>query len=180
MGRRNSSEKGQSTCQLSPGWSHHRSPHVPSLPCLGTDVSMFPLPCCAPEGGEPKCMGLPGLWVKGAGEPLGPWAQPLGTHPLPCRNERSSPRHPGYPGLSCMLGLVPKQRGCPGCSVGARALLGQHGDCSPYPCGSKMGAMLTAKPNAVDQRSTAGKNLHPASRLWAHSGLFLLCIGAPG
>lgn len=77
--------------QLSPGrvsgWSHHCShesqpcaaaPRSPFLPCLGTDVSMLPLPCGVPEGRDPECMGLPGLRVKGAGQPLGPWVQPLG------------------------------------------------------------------------------------------------------
>lgn len=73
------------------------APQSPFLPHSGTDMSMLLLPHCTPVGTVPKCMGLPNLSVKGAGEPLGPWVQPFGDTSPSLQKHAEQPEAPRVP-----------------------------------------------------------------------------------
>lgn len=98
---------------------------VPIRALLRMDRSMFPSPCCTLEGREPKCMGWPGLRVKGAGDSLGDLSPSLQKH-------AEQPETSGVP--------WPFQRAESGVSV----LLGQHRHHPPLPRGNEASRMLTA------------------------------------
>jgi len=169
LAERDAAEPGGCFWPVSPPhpWSQPRATAArsPALPRSGTVVSMLLLPRCAPEGREPKCLGLPSLRVQGAGEPLGPWVQPRrdpslslqkGAEqpetsrvpwPLPhARSGAEAVRTHGLlrgcespPGTAQGSPTLPtwQQGGCDAHSKARRCRSGKHSRNKPYPASSR-------------------------------------------
>lgn len=86
---------------------------------------MLPSPCCTLEGREPKCMGWPGMRVKGAWESLGDLSPSLQKH-------AEQPETSGVPWPF------------PHAESGVSVLLGQHRHHPPFPHGNETKRMPTA------------------------------------